>query len=647
MKFSIRSQWFKSVAMAMTAAGALTTVQAQPYANYVADQFDTDTSSSFDNNVWGSASPVITWDDTKNAATTMAANNAGSGSLEWQIAWPEASGDQFMVTRGFVSSTVLNLDDYTNVSFDIMFATNCGTDGEGSYGDVEIGVTPQSDGWPSTALGVYQSEVTNGNGWIHVSMPFTASSIAKLSAVTAYYVKIQQSRTGGNLTNTTFWLDNVIFGGNTNAVPPPKLAITPNNSPAGLMIVCGGSGGTYTRGLMMAYDPVNTTRNFSWVGTGTSVTYSQTIVAYPNTNYPIQSAIFLVQNGNFGDPGVDYDAANVAQLSLYGNADGTAKASFQYKTNQADGNSQFSANTLVTLTAPSPLGTWSITFQNDTNVILGYAPPGGGTGLSATNSFPDENTVQAYFSNPLSVFMGNQQNADANLGQSSTYSEFKISGVTASPAIDELWSSEATLDTTNWGKVDDAAGDILLVHATDKYWVSWTLPDSGYSLEWSTNIGSGATWTDAGLSQTVTTTAGNRALLPGLAATLPASAEDVYLNLIKRTATKLQVLFPGETNAPGTTTGKVGTPTAVNAGDLVTVTVNAVDKTWNIVKSVTDTVHFTTTDGSTTPPNDTALSSGTCQVDFYFYTTGGVTVTASDVTTNIIASGTSSTLTVN
>jgi hypothetical protein len=640
-------RWLKPAATALALAGALATLQAQPYANYVADQFDTDTTSAFNNNGWGAASPVFTWDATLNAITTEATNTPGSGSAEWQITWPNASGDQVMVTRSFAGGTVLNLNDFTNVSFDIMFATNCGTDGQASYGDVIFCVTPQADGWPSTALGEYDSLVANGNGWIHVSIPFTASSQADLDAVTAYGFKIQQSRTGGNLTNTTFYLDNVIFGGNTNFVPAPKLAIAPNTSPAGLMIVCGGSGGTWTRGLMMAYDSANGTRNFSWVGVGAPVTYSQTIVAYPDTNHPIQSAIFLVQNGNFGDPGVDYDAADVAQLSIYGNSDGTATGSFQYKTNQVDGNSQFSANTLATLTAPSPRGTWSITFPNDTNVILSYAPLTGGTELSVTNSFPDENTVQTYFANPLTVFMGNQQNADANLGQSSTYSEFKISGVTASPAIDEVWSSQSSLDTTNWGKVDDAPADILLVHATDKYWLNWPINASGYSLEWTTNLAATNAWTDASISQTVTTTLTNNVLLPSLVASFPAWAPNLFFNLVKRTATQLQVLFPGETNAPGTSTGKVGTPAPVNAGDLVTVTVNAVDNAFHIAKANTDTVQFTTTDTATTPPNNTALTGGTCQVSFYFYTTGTVTVTASDVTTNRVASGTSSPLTVN
>src|SRR5205807_7944732 len=54
--------------------------------------------------------------------------------------------------------------------------------------------------------------------------------------------------------------------------------------------------------------------------------------------------------------------------------------------------------------------------------------------------------------------------------------------------------------------------------------------------------------------------------------------------------TKLQLLAPGETAAPGSTTGKVGTPASATAGLPFSVTVNAVDANWNPLTNVTDTV---------------------------------------------------------
>src|SRR5438094_3454022 len=61
-------------------------------------------------------------------------------------------------------------------------------------------------------------------------------------------------------------------------------------------------------------------------------------------------------------------------------------------------------------------------------------------------------------------------------------------------------------------------------------------------------------------------------------------------------ATKLQILLPGETAAPGTLAGKSGTALAQTAGTPFTVTVNAVDATWNLVNTVTDTVRITSSD---------------------------------------------------
>jgi hypothetical protein len=43
---------------------------------------------------------------------------------------------------------------------------------------------------------------------------------------------------------------------------------------------------------------------------------------------------------------------------------------------------------------------------------------------------------------------------------------------------------------------------------------------------------------------------------------------------------KLQLLAPGETAAPGSATGKTGTPVAQTAGTSFNVTVNAVDANW-------------------------------------------------------------------
>jgi hypothetical protein len=109
---------------------------------------------------------------------------------------------------------------------------------------------------------------------------------------------------------------------------------------------------------------------------------------------------------------------------------------------------------------------------------------------------------------------------------------------------------------------------------------------------------------------------------------------------------KLLVLMPGETAAPGTTSGKTGTPTAQTAGTSLSVTVRAVDSAWNLI-STNDTVHITSSDLQATVPANAALSGGSGTFSVTFKTSGSQTVSASDVTHAGIGSATGTTATVN
>src|SRR2546430_1303202 len=90
---------------------------------------------------------------------------------------------------------------------------------------------------------------------------------------------------------------------------------------------------------------------------------------------------------------------------------------------------------------------------------------------------------------------------------------------------------------------------------------------------------------------------------------------------------KLQILMPGETAAPGTASGKTGTPTAQTAGTSFNVTVNAVDATWNAVSS-TDAIAITSSDANATLPTNAALVAGTKTFSVTLKTGGSQTVTA-------------------
>ncbi len=108
---------------------------------------------------------------------------------------------------------------------------------------------------------------------------------------------------------------------------------------------------------------------------------------------------------------------------------------------------------------------------------------------------------------------------------------------------------------------------------------------------------------------------------------------------------KLQLLVPGETAAPNTTTGKTGTPTAQPAGVAFLVTVNAVDANWNVVSS-THTVGITSSDAAATLPANAALVAGTRTFSVTLNTVGSRTITATDVTDGTKAASTSPAITV-
>ena len=111
--------------------------------------------------------------------------------------------------------------------------------------------------------------------------------------------------------------------------------------------------------------------------------------------------------------------------------------------------------------------------------------------------------------------------------------------------------------------------------------------------------------------------------------------------------TKLQLLVPGETAAPGTATGKTGTPTAANTDAGYNLTVNAVDANWNLVSTVTDTVGITSIDVNATMPANAALAAGTQTFAFNFNTAGTKTITATDITDGAKTANTSPNITVN
>src|SRR5207253_1481345 len=98
--------------------------------------------------------------------------------------------------------------------------------------------------------------------------------------------------------------------------------------------------------------------------------------------------------------------------------------------------------------------------------------------------------------------------------------------------------------------------------------------------------------------------------------------------------------------APGTTSGKVGTPSAQMAGTPFTVTVKAVDANWNAVNTAADLAGITSSDTSATLPSSAALVAGAKNFTVTLNTPGSATVTASDLTDGSKTANTSPAITI-
>lgn len=94
--------------------------------------------------------------------------------------------------------------------------------------------------------------------------------------------------------------------------------------------------------------------------------------------------------------------------------------------------------------------------------------------------------------------------------------------------------------------------------------------------------------------------------------------------------TQLQVLLPGESPAPGTVSGKSGSPLAQTVGIPFTITVRACDGAWNTDQTVTNMIELSSSDASATLPGVVSLVDGEIHLSVAFNAAGSFTITASD-----------------
>jgi len=555
--------------------------------------------------------------------------------------------------NNFWGGATFNMGAYSNLAFDFKYDTNSTIQSNAQQFNwvIDNHLAPDGGGGSGGAfLASFANSGANASNfdgaWHHINIPISSTIPDIAVSKGPGYEWFNGAGTSGTF---SFWLANIDLVLNTAPPPPPTMSFTPVVQGLNLW---NDKGPNYTRHQVRT-DTLGDF-NVNWVGhatPGTPVTYSWNYAHAPTNNGAgVNFAITpdTVSSNVFADP--DWSATNCFYLTINEVGGTSVVANVTVKTNQPSNNSTAVSVVRLTNNTPTAAGTWSLTFTNDTGFVL-TAPGGASTNATIpANLLTDTNGQLNIYSNQVSIFLSATPNNDANYGSYADVTTFDVTGV--GTPIHENFVTQAgivspflLLQDQNYGFVPpNVAPNMLFVTSNDWNWLTWTLPDSQFSPIVRTNLGVGGLWLDSPLTNI---NLYGQTRYTKISKAYQAASTQQYFGLVKRAFSQLQVILPGETNAPNTITGKTGTPdpVSIGGGGLETFTVNAVDSSFHVIPGVFDTVHIDTTDGSAATPVDAALNNGTGTYQVVFMSTGSFTITASDVTHTNISSNTSSLVT--
>jgi len=649
--------------------GAATTSEAQFLSDTYTNTFDAGGNTTpFAGS--GSVASWIYWYNTPGGNTpitndvAMDANgNPNSGSLQVDSPFPAVNpGDNqnvffgtFGNRFGYDFDTRADLTKYTTITFDIHFETNTPLSGAENFGTIGVGMI--SAGYGYQEFGRPTIPASASNTWVRLSVNIDqgASNLTNAPGIAFNY----NAYSGYPLFPVRFWIDNLQVNRLQEVLPPPTLSSKIENAVSGLNLFSSStSDNQYQRTSVKLLQDTGV----GWLGQP-DVTYSMTITNFPDpkvyTNY--QAHIFVATPD--GAPSIDYNSPNLVWLNVQGNADGGGTAYFRYKIFEPGANSNLFgaeytsgpvgtpwAGQLTNLVASTPVGTWSMTFNQDTNVTL--RGPG-----DVSVAFSMRPEVAAQFTEPLNVLFGAQPNqpsdalANFNRGKMVVLSGVTISNSTGTVIMDDNFLADTVLNEGIFQRSVNVPDTIqLFPFDPGAKLVRWTLPDTSFGLQATTNLVNPGSWS---------TLTGSEAVSPaltfilsgfknGLVPSANLGPNQNFFRMFTRKFTKLQVLMPGEAADPGSATGKTGTPDPQAVGVPFNIIVNAVDANWFPAGyNSGHTVHITSTDGAATLPADVELIGGNATLSVTLNTAGSFTITASDVTDPTKTASTSPAVTVN
>lgn len=472
----------------------LATVQA---GEVIINQFDSeDEISAWSWETWSNEA-LISFDSTLDAG-----GGGGTGSMRVVNNFPNNPGGYSQAVISMPMGTDVDAETlYKSLEFDIKLDPASSTRVDGvNYGYIEA-IFRNGPDWTWNGIGGMELTAANFN-WTHMSIPVKAPG-DKVHHLT---IKLGEN----NLTNTVIYnIDNIKWIESDVQLPPPTMAI--EKTKPGLNLLAGTPG---------QYDRQNvktTTPGFGWIGSSDPVTFSVTIKDFPSgaTYGGMQSHIYLAPGTPGGGEAPDWTEPTCILIAIQENADATASMTFRYKTNAPNSNGPSPGGyfnedpaggfvgTLGSVAGASVRGTWSVTFANDTQITL-KAPDG----TTKTVTMPAEDAAQ--FAGDITAYFGTMPGQNVNIGQAVILGGISIK--TGNTVVISDNFTAGPLDDTKWTVSAASKSCVSLITASEPYWVSWTTPSSGFTLQTSATAKPDS-WVDSTLTDTLLGTR-KRVLIP-------------------------------------------------------------------------------------------------------------------------------------
>ena len=431
-----------------------------------------------------------------------ASSNASSGSLLIEIPFTTVNNQQvwfgtFHNGGIYDGSTVYNGNFFTNIEFDILVDPISPTTAAGDFGNMYVSLvrsgTPDGGG-PFNNTNLITIPSSASNGWVHLKVPVLQNQLGYDDPGVIGPVFKMDSFDNHPHAPFRFWLDNIAVKFSGAAPPPPPPPTMSVDRPLrGLNLFTGGSGDYQRESIRTANTALGA--NYSWVGATNPVTYSFTVAGYPGAGHPgFHTFIYLVPYPLTGtgdnNTAPDYQEPSVIYLSLDLGNSGNATYTFRWKTNlfgsngTGTGTNDFYSAPHQFISYPTALGTWSVTFLNDTNVTL--TAPGG----SSTNFVIDPN-LAALFPNPIYVYFGvRPDTADADKGPALVLSRAKITGSLDTIDDNFLVDPPGPPDSSIWELEAVAPQGVFIMPPENNFIVNWTAANSAnFALQTNSVLG--------------------------------------------------------------------------------------------------------------------------------------------------------------